>query len=159
MNSILANTIILQFPLFSCCTHQPLGKCLENLMGIIQIGVQWCCFMTMIILFVLYFPQDRKFLQLIGDARKNVPTYEWKKALIIGFTVFCYFCSVVIASSMLLSFIGDAEQNASTEYFADSLGLLSMVMSTIQFLPQLVQTWQEQVCLLCGHAPLNSFFV
>ena len=42
--SSLLNILVLQWHVLRCCSHWGFGGCLENVLGILQIGLQWLSF-------------------------------------------------------------------------------------------------------------------
>lgn len=74
MSAIVCNILILQFPVLGCCVAASARVCLENLMALIQVGIQLCCFVFMyvnitrrsfvngrFVLYFVYFPDHLKY--------------------------------------------------------------------------------------------------
>ncbi len=70
MVSTVSNILILQFPIFMQCKGDSILFCLENLMALIQVSIQGCCFIVLyyrdhlfirFVLYFYYFPAHLKF--------------------------------------------------------------------------------------------------
>ncbi|KAI3651844.1 hypothetical protein MP228_003147 [Amoeboaphelidium protococcarum] len=143
MISLLSNTLLLQFGHLRCCSAQSAGQCLENIMAIIQIGIQFFCFMLYVFLFVYYFPLADRYVTNIESLKSQI-THQYRKALFIGLAVASYLViNLVVTLSLLLS-RGDASQDRATEYWADGNGILSMILSAFQFIPQIFKTYRQK---------------
>ncbi|RUS23101.1 hypothetical protein BC937DRAFT_92315 [Endogone sp. FLAS-F59071] len=135
---------------FTCsCTLQSTGSCLESLMGVIQIAFQWSGFSLVFILFLIYFPEHRKraphlphslHLDLPGSYTRSE---EWRLSLGVAITCVTHLVTCLVVSAYLLIFVGGPE-NGPTEYWADFLGVSSMILAAFQYLPQIWKTWKRK---------------
>ncbi|KAI8985378.1 hypothetical protein BDB01DRAFT_83121 [Pilobolus umbonatus] len=120
-------------------------------MGIIQIGLQWFMFCCVFILYLLYFPEHKKrmihaptSLHLEFPNTKVAPlTAEWNLSLIVAATALAHLCLSFIISVLLLAKVGGPEETA-TNYWAGFLGLFSMILASLQYLPQIWKTYHSK---------------
>ncbi|CAH7666084.1 hypothetical protein PPACK8108_LOCUS405 [Phakopsora pachyrhizi] len=63
--SSLVNVVTLQWGVMRCCQYLKLGECAESLLGIVQIFLQWACFNLILILSLVYFPPDEKYVRVV----------------------------------------------------------------------------------------------
>ncbi|GBB94758.1 hypothetical protein RclHR1_02410004 [Rhizophagus clarus] len=149
------NILILQFVQFGCCKNvYPVGYCLENVLGIIQLTIQWFCFITILVLFMIYFPEYKKYIPNIslGSGYNNLSSIssssskysqEWSISLKVATAVIIHFIFTLIVSAYLLIFVGGAEEKV-TRYWADLLGVISLILASVQYLPQIWKTWKRK---------------
>ncbi|WVQ73649.1 hypothetical protein IAR50_003229 [Cryptococcus sp. DSM 104548] len=55
------NLLIVQWPLFRCCSVISAGRCFESLLGFYQVTLQWLLFSIVLVLFLVYFPKHLKY--------------------------------------------------------------------------------------------------
>ncbi|CAG8495654.1 9339_t:CDS:2 [Ambispora leptoticha] len=143
--SSLYNMIILQYQMIECCAIVSAGQCFKNTLGVFQIGLQWLMFTIIFILFLAYFPEHRKLTQYIPHLHYGNPpstrSLEWRISLGIAVTVTAHFLLVSAISIYLLSFYNGSSQ---AEYWADFLGVASMLLASVQYLPQIWRTWRRK---------------
>ncbi|KNE93225.1 hypothetical protein PSTG_13399 [Puccinia striiformis f. sp. tritici PST-78] len=77
----LVNAITLQWGVVRCCQVLTPGQCAESLLGIIQVLLQWACFNIILILSLIYFPSDLKYVRVLpvieaGDQRSHSPLLD-----------------------------------------------------------------------------------
>ncbi|KAI8584761.1 hypothetical protein K450DRAFT_217892 [Umbelopsis ramanniana AG] len=147
--SSFLNIILLQWDAITCCSMLSTGSCLESLMGVFQIGLQWCMFCIIFILFLLYFPEELKHAphkpsSLHLDLPRGVErSAEWKISLGIAVTCVVHLVASVIVTAVLLKVVGGPEHYA-TNLWASILGILSMILAAFQYLPQIWKTWRRK---------------
>lgn len=139
MGSLVMNSIILQYGFFDCCYVIPLAHCLDNLLGVIQVFVQAFAYFLVVFLFLFYFPRDKRYISRL-HSRVLWWTMEFKMAVIVTLVSVFYLSIIVFLSFVLLMAYGDASESMYSALFANALGLFSMVVSIIQFMPQLIKT-------------------
>ncbi|KAA1099003.1 hypothetical protein PGT21_032474 [Puccinia graminis f. sp. tritici] len=61
----LVNAVTLQWGVVRCCQVLNPGECAESLLGIIQVFLQWACFNVILILSLIYFPRDLKYVRVV----------------------------------------------------------------------------------------------
>lgn len=77
--SSFLNVVTLQWPTVSCCQYLTLGACAESLLGIVQVGLQWLLFMSVAILFLIYYPKELRYERVVtleGPERGILATYD-----------------------------------------------------------------------------------
>ncbi|CAD6567382.1 MAG: hypothetical protein CYPHOPRED_001637 [Cyphobasidiales sp. Tagirdzhanova-0007] len=76
--SSLLNILALSWSTVRCCQFLTPSSCLETLMGIIQIAIQWTCFNLIFLLYLIYFPQTSKYVDWVpGDVPASKPSRFW----------------------------------------------------------------------------------
>lgn len=144
---ILFNIVILQFRIIKCCRIVPGLTCLENTLGIIQLAILWFMCVLVTTLYMLYFPSHRKLAPYIRHLHFNTPptkwSIEWRNSIIVAITVIVHFIFTTTVTILLLLFCGHQNVNW-TKTWADFLGIMSMVLISIQFIPQLYRTWRRK---------------
>ncbi|KIW63689.1 hypothetical protein PV04_08672 [Phialophora macrospora] len=138
----------------ACCREVDEFACLAGLLGIAQVGVQWSCFGVILLLFLIFFPRGEapasaldyedddttipdtpRALAKRKDSDSLAPSY--RTALIVVAV-----CVLHAALTAILSFffIYAAPQHAQS--WANFLGVLSTVLASIQYFPQIYTTYQ-----------------
>lgn len=77
--SSFLNVVTLQWPTVSCCQYLTLGACAESLLGIVQVGLQWLLFMSVALLFLVYYPKELRYERVVtleGPERGILATYD-----------------------------------------------------------------------------------
>lgn len=140
LSSITAITNIIVLPTsqhdMACCKEISAAACGAALLGIVQIGVQWTCFMAIMILFLAFFPSESDQQPRSSDGN-DVELPRKRDAIIVGCASLCtlLFCGIgsliflVRAPVLLLG-------------WANFLGICSSILACIQYLPQLWTTWK-----------------
>uniref|UniRef100_A0A1D1Z0X1 Uncharacterized protein C4C5.03 n=1 Tax=Anthurium amnicola TaxID=1678845 RepID=A0A1D1Z0X1_9ARAE len=144
------NILILQFVQFGCCKNEySAGYCFENVLGIIQLTIQWFSFTMILVLFMAYFPEYKKYVpnMSLGSGYNSLTSTkyspEWLLSLRVTTTVVIHFIITLFVSAFLLIFVGGAEEKA-TRYWADLLGVISLILASVQYLPQIWKTWKRK---------------
>ncbi|KAM3579537.1 hypothetical protein VKS41_007996 [Umbelopsis sp. WA50703] len=147
--SSFLNIILLQWDAITCCSMLSTGQCLESLMGVFQIGLQWFMFCTIFVLFLLYFPEELKHSphkphSLHLDLPRRIErSTEWKISLGVAVICVAHFVASVIVTAVLLKVVGGPE-HYETNLWASILGVLSMILAAFQYLPQIWKTWRRK---------------
>jgi len=71
----MLNLLIYQWPLFKCCRVVSLGRCLESLLGFIQVTLVWILFSIILILYLIYFPRHLKYQRTLPLPTAPPTTY------------------------------------------------------------------------------------
>ncbi|KAI8879953.1 hypothetical protein K501DRAFT_335714 [Backusella circina FSU 941] len=148
--SSLFNIILLQWDSILCCKSLTTGQCFEGLMGIIQIALQWAMFCLVFLLFLLYFPEHKKKRQLHRPTlRLELPdqmmiSEEWKVSLWIAAICMGHLAISFFITVILLAFVGSPREHWQTNYWAGFLGVLSMILASLQYIPQIWKTWKQK---------------
>lgn len=143
MVSLISNTVLLQYGHLKCCRIQSSGECFENSMGIVMIFEQFICYIFLHFLFIRYFPRERRYISIFDPSNsepKKIMTLEYKIALRTGLIICLYFLFGFGAAVFLLLAYGDGSESEISEVYGDLMGLVSMVASSFQFLPQIFKT-------------------
>ncbi|ORY04902.1 hypothetical protein K493DRAFT_275462 [Basidiobolus meristosporus CBS 931.73] len=137
--SSFLNVLVLQFPIVLCCRYLSSGDCFENILGIIQVGIQWSMFAIILILYIIYFPQHKKTTRIL-NSDQSVQTPDWRHSILVTVLVAAHFVLSLFVSIWVLSSFGPA--SAQANLWAGFLGLLSTTMATLQYIPQIHRTWR-----------------
>jgi hypothetical protein len=104
--------------------------------------------LLILILFMLYFPSNRKFAPYIRHLHFNTPptewSIEWRDSIIVSTIVTIHIIFTIVITILLLFFYGNEDFNWKV-LWAEFLGIASMVLISIQFIPQLYRTWRRKV--------------
>ncbi|KAI9280686.1 hypothetical protein BY458DRAFT_500057 [Sporodiniella umbellata] len=149
--SSMLNIVLLQWDAIVCCKSLSTGACLEGLMGIFQIGFQWVMFCLVFVLFLVYFPENKKrephppsSLALEIPSKIQPPlSEEWKVSIWVATVCIGHLAISFFISVLLLAIVGGPE-NRLTNYWAAFLGILSMILASLQYLPQIWKTWNSK---------------
>ncbi|KAI0392864.1 ATP synthase F0 [Xylariaceae sp. FL0594] len=120
----------------ACCKEVSPFECTAGLLGIAQIGTQWICFATILVLFLVFFRRDDADLseeELDNDPDKP----SWRTALTVGGLCLLHGLLVVIISASLAF--------AAPQYlgrWADLLGVTAAVLAAVQYMPQIWTTYK-----------------
>ncbi|KAI9207425.1 uncharacterized protein BJ171DRAFT_492688 [Polychytrium aggregatum] len=139
VTSTFFNVLLLQFNVVQCCTHawSPL-LCAENSMGLVQTAVGLFCFIVIFALFFYFYPQDQKVTHLrssvTGEIRQ-VLSKGYREDIYIGVANLLYILVAAITATVLL--VGQLD----VQWVAGAFGLIALLGSLFQFIPQIWQTW------------------
>ncbi|KAG0053524.1 hypothetical protein BGZ83_000941 [Gryganskiella cystojenkinii] len=146
-SSTFLNIVILQWRVIMCCKVLNLGPCLESTLGIAQLGVQFVMFGLVFVLFLIYFPAYKKSPQLELHSRRfkflPAPSEEWKISIMIAHVVAGHLIICLLVTVYLLTFVGGPE-NHWTSAWASFLGITSVILATIQYVPQIMRTFRRK---------------
>lgn len=136
--SNVLNAAILQSPYMECCRVVNKWQCILNLLGFIQLLLQWAMFFITFVLFVAYFPETEKYDR--GTERGEAMTTEWKTTLSATMIVMGYMAVAGLSCVLLITMTGK-EQEWISSRVAALFGTISLILSICQFLPQLRKTY------------------
>ena len=101
------------------------------------------------VLFLIYFPAHRKLAPYNPQIHYGRPpiarSREWKVSITVLYSVIVHFLLVLSVTVYLLVLVGDSSQR-ETYLWAGFLGVISMMMASVQYLPQIHTTWKMKVC-------------
>lgn len=63
--STFLNVVTLQWGVVRCCARLTAGQCAESLLAVIQTGLQWFLFVTILALFLVYYPVEKRYERTI----------------------------------------------------------------------------------------------
>ncbi|CAG8645525.1 5285_t:CDS:2, partial [Dentiscutata heterogama] len=136
-----------QFHMVECCSIVSGVQCFENTLGIIQLAIQFSMFALILTLFMIYFPPERKIAPYLRHIHFNSPptswSNDWRDSVWISIGVVLHLILTVIVSIWLLNF-GTADSYEPTKFWADCLGVISMVFASVQYFPQILRTWRRK---------------
>ncbi|KAI8320870.1 hypothetical protein GQ54DRAFT_262792 [Martensiomyces pterosporus] len=151
--SNITNIALLQFLAMQCCTVQTVGACLAGLLGIFQVAIQGAMFYITFILYMLFFPDKNKYEHAAaavadddssnGSATGSAAriTLEWRTALWVAGAIVAHTLICILMSTALVTVIGPYA--ALTRTWASLLGLFSLCLTCLQFIPQIIKTWRS----------------
>ncbi|KAI9099547.1 hypothetical protein DFS34DRAFT_76467 [Phlyctochytrium arcticum] len=140
MASTVGNILLLQYPSVLCCRSSAWTAliCFENTFGITQLSLQTLCFMTIMLLFYIYYPSDEKYLDPSDPSTYSRP---WRMAIGVGAFLISYTTLLLLSVLIILWKTADEDGNSEVAvWFAGVLGMLAMMTAISQFLPQIVHT-------------------
>ncbi|KAM5449164.1 hypothetical protein MaudCBS49596_004989 [Microsporum audouinii] len=118
------------------CCHDISGfACFAGLLGIIQVGVQSLCFVIFLILFVVYFPRNPPAPSSASSTPQK--THSFRTALTVG--AICLAHAIAVA---ILGFTVVFGYPSSRQLWANILGIMATILSSIQYFPQIYTTWR-----------------
>ncbi|KIM28209.1 hypothetical protein M408DRAFT_23915 [Serendipita vermifera MAFF 305830] len=107
----MLNVITLQWVIIACCKYLNPGQCIESLGAVWIVGLQWFFFTTILVLYLVYFPPHRKYVDITSHTvpwdhsmvtRQNVPSTEWRLASIAGITTLVHFLFITFVTFFLI---------------------------------------------------------
>ncbi|KAJ5748973.1 uncharacterized protein N7511_010669 [Penicillium nucicola] len=121
----------------ACCQEVSGMACLAGLLGVFQVGTQWLCFFSILLLFVIYFPRATSPTDPVSavSSTTNGPTY--RTALVVT-----GLCLLHALATTIISFAFKIRQPAAMPAWANFLGVLSAVLASIQYFPQIYTTFR-----------------
>lgn len=142
------NILINQRNVIACCSSLTFGACFESVLGILQITSQWILFFIVFILFYLYFPEGQRLtFQTPHRQFSRLPTppsEEWIASLRVFWAVWTHMLITIVITFLLL-FGGEAWRR-TTVMWANFNGLLSTALAMVQYIPQIIETWNRKEC-------------
>ncbi|KAJ5104050.1 hypothetical protein N7532_004579 [Penicillium argentinense] len=120
----------------SCC-HEISGiACFAGLLGVFQMGMQWLCFFSILLLFVIYFPRATSPTDPVSSvSTSNGPTYRTALAI----TAICLFHAL---ATVIISIAFALRQPTALQSWANFLGVLAAILASIQYFPQIYTTFR-----------------
>ncbi|KAG9240388.1 hypothetical protein BJ878DRAFT_449547 [Calycina marina] len=125
----------------ACCSSVSQFECVAGLLVIIQIGVQWICWVGIVVLFLYFFHQDPIALypegeESEGEDTKPAAMYDQKTAYSVGTLCLLHLVAVGCASLALAR-----NHPHRLHGWANSMGIVAAILAIIQYLPQIYLTW------------------
>ncbi|KAF7715667.1 Uncharacterized protein PECH_001543 [Penicillium ucsense] len=134
---------ILSFPKTAvdvgCCREVSGFACFAGLLGVVQLGMQWLCFFTILLLYVIYFPRATSSTDPTRseDAAPEGQGPTYRTALAV--TATCVFYTLLTA---IISVALAMRRPSALEGWANFLGVFAAVLASIQYFPQIYTTWR-----------------
>ncbi|KKA28889.1 hypothetical protein TD95_004162 [Thielaviopsis punctulata] len=126
----------------ACCKLVGPLDCAFGLLGIAQLGVQWMCFIAIMVLYLVYFraasPDQPSDAEVEAETEAEIdPKTSRTTALLVG-TVCVLHAVVIVAVTVVLSL----SHPDSLNNWADFLGVMAAMLAAVQYLPQIWTTWR-----------------
>lgn len=144
----LINIVVLQWNVLRCCAYLSGGVCFANSLGVVQMLLQWVMFTTTLVLFLIYFPRPHNFrADSFGAAHPvavpvpRASSRGWQASVAV--TCVCI-VHLVVFFLVSLSFLRKSATRAQAILWANWVGGTGAVLSTMQYLPQLVTTLRRR---------------
>ncbi|EMC91881.1 hypothetical protein BAUCODRAFT_39026 [Baudoinia panamericana UAMH 10762] len=115
----------------ACCKEISGGACAAALLGVAQIGIQWMCFMFIVMLFLIFFPAKQE-----QDSRSPTAPHR-RDAILVGSATLL---ALLVTGIVSLALVAAYPQR--TQAWADVLGSISGVLAMIQYVPQIYHTYR-----------------
>ncbi|KAJ5167897.1 uncharacterized protein N7482_003491 [Penicillium canariense] len=121
----------------ACCQEISGLACFAGLLGVFQMGMQWICFFSILLLFVIYFPRATSPTDPTHSvpSTSNGPTY--RTALVI--TAICLLHAL---ATVIISVAFAIRQPTALHAWANFLGILAAILASIQYFPQIYTTFR-----------------
>lgn len=105
-------------------------------------------------LYIIYFPAYKKLAEAVHDNNPNArflpgQSAEWSLSLTIARIVLGHLAICVLVTIYVLTFVGP--ENKWTLAWASFLGITSVILATIQYVPQILRTWHRKVTNETSH--------
>lgn len=151
----MLNMITMQGPVLRCCLEVSFGKCIEISSGVLQVGSQWLLFSMILVLYMVYYPPNLKYVELEIDTydsrpvqrvRSVIKSDEWRLSVIVSLVVAVHLAFITFTTFFLL-YTADPSPDPSgrrpyqIELWATFLGVSSGVLAAVQYAPQLQRTY------------------
>ncbi|KAK5107873.1 hypothetical protein LTR62_000583 [Meristemomyces frigidus] len=142
LSSIAALGNILTLPVsradIKCCRDINGGACAAALLGVAQIGLQWACFMFIVMLFLIFFPVAPEYDMSSSTASlTSSPPPKRRDAVIVGSLTLLALLTTGIISVALI-----AAWPHHTQNWANLLGAVAGALAAIQYVPQIWYTYR-----------------
>ena len=122
--------------------------------------LQWAMFSLVFILFLIYFPENQKRVNNLDlPAKLHDLTNEWKTALLVAIICIGHLAISFFITVILLAVVGSPSEHWETNYWAGFLGIISMILASFQYFPQIVKTWKRKVRKRKGKKKVITRFV
>ncbi|KAJ6011190.1 hypothetical protein N7451_002602 [Penicillium sp. IBT 35674x] len=121
----------------ACCKEIDGLACFAGLLGVIQVGAQWLSFFFILLLFVIYFPRATSATDPAASVSSTSSGATYRTALSI--TAICLFHAL---ATLLISVVFALRQPGALPAWANFLGILSAILASIQYFPQIYTTFR-----------------
>lgn len=150
------NMITMQWRVARCCAVLSMGSCLETVAGIIQVGLQWLFFTSILVLYMLYYPTHLKYNDVhfdgppVSHIKNRVRTSEWNLSInlscvvVIHFLFAAFITFYILLVNPLPSSL-TAPLPAQVASWATFLGISSGGLTAVQYAPQLIHTYKTKL--------------
>ncbi|CEJ56481.1 Putative PQ loop repeat protein [Penicillium brasilianum] len=121
----------------TCCQEISGLACFAGLLGVFQMGMQWLCFFSILLLFVIYFPRATSPTDPTHSvsSTSNGPTYRTALAI----TAICLLHALV---TVIISVAFAIRRPSALHSWANFLGIVAAILASIQYFPQIYTTYR-----------------
>ncbi|KAI0037015.1 hypothetical protein K488DRAFT_67177 [Vararia minispora EC-137] len=147
----MLNMTVMQWGVLKCCDVYSAVDCLETVGGVIQVGLQWALFNVTQILYIIYFPPERKYVTITNIADSSiipttVKTSSWNTSIVLSWIVAIHVVFISFVSAILISTSphdpSGTVRSSQLELWATFLGISSGLLAAFQYAPQIVHTYR-----------------
>ncbi|KAF2149081.1 hypothetical protein K461DRAFT_208516, partial [Myriangium duriaei CBS 260.36] len=144
LSSIAGLTNIVVLPTsqhdMACCREISGAACGAALLGIVQVGIQWVCFMIIMALFLAFFPRctDAEQIRMLNE-EDDAELPKPRDAVIVAAS-----CLVALLVAGLGSLFYLVQAPQFLLGWANFLGIVASVLACIQYIPQIWTTYRLQ---------------
>ncbi|KAJ5539894.1 hypothetical protein N7513_008226 [Penicillium frequentans] len=121
----------------ACCKEIDGLACFAGLLGVVQVGAQWLSFFFILLLFVIYFPRATSATDPAASVSSTSSGATYRTALSI--TAICLFHAL---ATFIISVVFALRQPGALPAWANFLGILSAILASIQYFPQIYTTFR-----------------
>lgn len=149
--SAVLNAMVLKFPQEQACDVLGLGRCLPSLLSLIQLFGLWA----------FTFPLYIWYLKFSNPKTTPKQEWFWSRAL-FGFLLVLFTVLSGVAA-ILIIFVGECAHG--TVAYGSALGILSTILTFIQWSPQIYNTYKRKsvgsfsILMLCIQCPGSMLIV
>ncbi|KAK3716170.1 hypothetical protein LTR37_006615 [Vermiconidia calcicola] len=123
-----------------CCKVVNGGECAAALLGIAQIGLQWACFMFIVLLFLTFFPTHRDMSASTPSLTSTSPPPKRRDALAVTTAILASLLATFLTSLAIIA--SSPPKSTLPQTWADILGTIAGTLAAIQYIPQIYFTWK-----------------
>jgi len=151
------NMVTLQAPIVRCCRVVSLGSCVEMTAGVVQVGLQWFCFSIVFVLYMIYYPEHLKYVEIGIEVNEPFPpitvktpvkSREWGLSIVLAWITAAHFALIALTTAYLLASPSNSPTGTISpqiSLWATFLGVSSATLATIQYAPQLLHTYRMKL--------------
>ncbi|EED19586.1 PQ loop repeat protein [Talaromyces stipitatus ATCC 10500] len=138
----------------ACCREISGVSCFAGLLGIFQVGVQCLSFYVILFLFLIYFPRATSLVdpttsaesenERNGNGNADIEDTDDKQPSYATAVVVALICLVHAAIVLIISLVVALKYPDHLQAWANILGIMSAVLASIQYFPQIWTTFRLQ---------------
>ncbi|RPD55473.1 hypothetical protein L226DRAFT_538715 [Lentinus tigrinus ALCF2SS1-7] len=149
----MLNIIVMQWGIIKCCRVLSFGSCIESIAGIFQLALVWVLFVMILVLYMIYYPPELKYVEVDVDLPNEPPQHiktpvkreQWKLSITLSWVIFWHIAFLIFITFMLLSTNPAPDwdyRSPQLELWATFLGVSSALLAMFQYTPQIAHTWR-----------------
>ncbi|KAF9444300.1 hypothetical protein P691DRAFT_796654 [Macrolepiota fuliginosa MF-IS2] len=154
------NMITMQWSITKCCRVVGWGSCIEMSAGVFQLFLQWSCFTFIFMLYMKFYPEHLKYIELDIEApdlelppmqvKTPILSSEWRASLVcawitFGHFLFSGFTTVYLMTTATPTPAPNVPLPPQVQTWATFLGVTSAILAAIQYAPQIIHTYRHKV--------------